>query len=81
MNKHEQWMNDNPEMKHENPEEWFIRSELAKGNIVNSPVPEVCPICEGKLTSMKGGVGEEVLVCELDGVMWEDAEGAIRIVI
>jgi len=47
----------------------------------NTPRPKDCPKCHRELDSHDGMVGEEVLVCAMHGIVWEDAEDAVRRVI
>ena len=59
-----------------------VLRELERLGIENGPQPERCPKCGGELSPSEGYVGETVLYCSNEacdqGVVWEDAEGAIR---
>lgn len=62
----------------DNPAELDFQRELQRMGVQNQPQPSVCPKCSGPLESHPGMVGEKILVCPEHGIVWEDAEGAIR---
>jgi len=63
-------------------EEAEILRELKRLGIQNDPAPEVCPKCGNELRNGSGFAGELILWCDNPkcdaGIVWEDAEGAIR---
>lgn len=68
-------------LDYDNPAERELQSELHNQGIQNAPEPICCPTCKGELETSQGMVGERVLVCAIDGLVWEDHEDAIRRVI
>lgn len=62
----------------DNPAELEVQQELRRTGIRNAPQPTCCPECKGPLQATGGMVGESVLVCSNHGIVWEDAEDAIR---
>ena len=63
----------------------FYEHELQRLDMCNEPVPDKCPKCKGVLADSKGMVGEGVLYCPNkkcdQGIVWEDSEGALSIII
>jgi hypothetical protein len=62
----------------DNPAELELQRELRRLGVKNSAAPSVCPECSRELEPHGGMAGETVLVCGIHGIVWEDAEGAIR---
>lgn len=62
----------------DNPHELEVQRELKRTGIRNAPEPTRCPECKGPLAAHRGMAEETVLVCPNHGIVWEDAEGAIR---
>jgi hypothetical protein len=55
-----------------------VQQELRRTGVKNTPQPTVCPECKGALEQHSGMVGETVLSCPYHGIVWEDAEDAVR---
>ena len=55
-----------------------VQRELYRKGIRNKPRPIKCPKCKGPLSLGGGYAGEDVLFCKKHGIIWDDAEGAIR---
>lgn len=62
----------------DDPAELELQRELRRTGIRNAPAPSTCPDCGAELTRSGGMVGETVLVCGVHGIVWEDAEDAVR---
>jgi len=64
--------------------EWE-RKEIQEAADLVGPEPDVCPVCGGELKEGEGYVGETILYCDNDdcteGIVWEDAGGAVARVI
>src|SRR5215831_163050 len=55
------------------PEERFVQNQIKRAG-GNAPRPERCNECQGQLESSQGMVGEEVLICPIHGLKWENVE-------
>jgi hypothetical protein len=64
----------------DDPEERLIQREVRRAG-GNSRRPSHCDECGSKLERSEGMVGEEVLICRVHGLKWENIEDAIRRVI
>jgi hypothetical protein len=68
----------------DNPAELDLQRELRRIGVKNTPRRTICQHCgpdeRQELKEDSGMVGETVLTCPTHGIVWEDAEGAIRMV-
>jgi hypothetical protein len=62
----------------DNPAEYELRRELERLGIENAQQPASCLHCGASLNKGEGMAGETILFCAEHGIIWEDAEGAIR---
>lgn len=62
----------------DNPGEFELQQEIRRIGVRNTMEPSCCPTCHGELDTQGGMVGERILVCPVDGIVWEDSEDAIR---
>ena len=68
----------------ENPETYrdWESKQILKEEVMQKPMPNVCPRCKGELESYPDMAGETMLYCpKCDEIVWEDGAGAIRRVI